>query len=349
MTDSHDNFNATEAASVLLRDFRERRLAFHAFDEYDNAMAQMRTSASGKIDELQEPLKSIASRLFSITDKGFFLFQVCEWKLDYLAEALIHAIEAKNPISLANNARALVEHLAALVAIAKELEKLQERLHGQGQEKVILQALEKTETFIHRAYYGKSPKVATKLSEQALHVNDCLKVLKGEVPDIEEIYDFLCEYVHPNHGSNALVSTGQLASGRLNPPEAFHRETLDRLRRYCSLCMLFLRDRGIEHGAIFVKLQNAFELCFAKGAKVSNVFTVKAPKPDGDGKSKETAYFFRKARTAFEAMRLCCEFLENEGYEIQSRQNGGLGDGVIYDIYQTDKGTIWFKVPTISG
>lgn len=110
MTEAHINYNATEAAIALLRDFRARRLLFHAFDQYDEAMKQMRTSASEKIETLDDPLKSIASRLFSITDKGFYLFQVCEWKLDYLAESLIHAIEAKNPLSLANNARALVEH-----------------------------------------------------------------------------------------------------------------------------------------------------------------------------------------------------------------------------------------------
>ena len=347
MTDPHTDYNATEAAIILLNDFRERRQAFHAFDDYDRAMTQMRENASGKIASLQEPIKLIASRLFAITDKGFFLLQACECKIDYLAEALIHAIEAENPISLANNARALVEHLAAFVAITKELEKLHEKLHGQGQEKAIHQAMQKAEIFIHRAYYGKSPKIASETSEQALHVNDCLKVLKEEVPDIEDVYDFLCEYVHPNHGSNALVSTGQLGSGRLNPPAEFHRETLDRLRRYCSLCMLFLRERGIEHGAIFIKLQNLFELCLASGAKVNNVFAVKAPKPDGDGKSKETAYFFRKARTVFEAIGLCREFLAKEGYEIRSGRNGGLGNGVIYDIYETDKGTVWFKVPTI--
>lgn len=210
---------------------------------------------------------------------------------------------------------------------------------------MIHQAMDRAETFLHRAYYGKSRKIASEEDEQAIHVNDYLKALKKEVSDIEDVYDFLCEYVHPNYGSNILVSTGRLASGRLNPPEEFHRETLDRLQRYCFLCMLFLRGRGIEHGAIFIKLQNLFELCFARGAKVNNVFSIKVPKPDGDGKSRETAFFFPKARTAYEAISLCYEFLAKEGYKVLGRHNGGLGAGVIYDVYQTDKGTIWFKVP----
>lgn len=344
MADNQTDYNAAEAATILLRDYRERRQAFHAFDDYDKAMSNMRHTASAKIDKLDEPLKTIATKLFSITDKGFFLFQVCEWKLDYLAEALIHAIDAKNPLALANNARALVEHLAALVAIVEELELLEISLRGQGQEKAINDALGKTEKFIHRGFYGKSPKLTNDKNEQALHVNDCLRALKKEVADIEDVYDFLCEYVHPNHGSNLLVSTGELGSGRLNPPEEFHRETLDRLRRYCSLCMLFLREGGVQHGSVFIRLQDLLELSFSPNAKVANVFSIKAPQPEGDGKSRDTAFFFPKARTTMEEIKLSHEFLGNEGYNIQKRENGGVTDEFIYDVYTTDKGTVWFKV-----
>jgi len=134
MEDSCTGFNAAQAAIIVLNDYRQRRQEFRAYDDYDQAMKQMRESSSGKIEALEEPLKSIASRLFSIADQGFFLFQVCEWKIDYIAEALIHSIEAKNPISLANNTRALIEHLAALVATVKELQKLLAKLRGQGQD-----------------------------------------------------------------------------------------------------------------------------------------------------------------------------------------------------------------------
>ena len=347
MADNQTGYNATEAATILLKDYRERRQAFHAFDDYDRAMSDMRHTTSARIHGLNEPLKTIAARLLSITDKAFFLFQVCEWKLDYLAEALIHAIDAKNPLALANNARALVEHLAALAAIVQELERLEDGLLGQGQEKAINDALGKAEKFIYRSFYGKSPKLTNNKNEQALHVNDCLKALKREVADIEDVYDFLCEYVHPNHGSNLLVSTGQLGSGRLNPPEDFHRETLDRLRRYCSLCMLFLSEHGIQYGSVFVRLQGLLELCFSPGVKVAKVFSTKSAQPRGDGESKDTAYFFPKARTAMEAIKLAYEFLEKEGYNVQKREIGGFVDGFIYDVYTTNKGMVWFKAPKI--
>jgi len=349
MAGNQPHYNAAEAATFLLKEYRKQQQAFHAFDDYDKVMAHMRSTASAKIEKLDEPLKTIATRLLSITDKGFFLFHVCGWKLDYLAEALIHAIDAKNPLALANNARALVEHLAALVAIVEELGQLEISLRGQGQEKAINDALGKAEKFIHRGFYGKSPKLTNDKNEQAHHVNDYVKALKKEVAGIEDVYDFLCEYVHPNYGSNLLVSSGQLSSGRLNPPEEFHRETLDRLRGYCSLCMLFLKKRGNQHGAVFIRLQDLLELCFGRGAKLTSVFSLKASTPEGDGKSGDTAFFFPKARTSMEAIRMCNGYLEKEGYKegykVHKRENHGVADGFVYNVYTTDKGTVWFKNP----
>jgi len=348
MPDNQIDYNATEAATILLKDYRERRHAFHVFDDYDSAMSNMRLNASARLHELSEPLKTVAARLLSINEKAFFLFQVCEWKLDYLAEALIHAIEANNPLALANNARALVEHLAALAAIVQELERLENTMLGQGEEKAINDALDKAERFIYRSFYGKSPKLTNNKNQQALHINDCLKALKKEVADIEDVYDFLCEYVHPNHGSNVLVSTGHLGTGRLNPSEDFHRETLDRLRRYCSLCMLFLREHGIQYGSIFIKLQHLFEKCFSTDAKISNVFSARGGQLRGDGKSQDTAYFFPKARTAMEAIKLTYEFLKKENYIVQRQEVGAIIDEFVYDVYVTSKGMIWFKMPKVA-
>jgi len=336
-------YNATDAATILLKDYRERQQDFHVFDDYN----RLRNNAQENIGILDEPLKTIAIRLYDITNNGFFLIQVCGWKIDYLAEALIHAIEAKNPLALANNTRALVEHLAALVMIIEKLEQLEKNLCGQGSEKTINDALVQAEKFVYRSFYGKSPKLTSDKNEQALHINDCLKILKKEVDNIEDVYDFLCEYVHPNYGSNLLVSTGQLGKGRLNPPEEFHRDILDRICRCCSHSMLFLKEHDIQFGSVFVRLQGLLELCFNQGAKVTSVFSFKTPKPEGDGKSRDTAFYFRNARTNMEAIKLCYEFLEKEGNEVRKRDIGGIVNGFIYDIYTTNKGTVWFKVPMV--
>src|SRR6478752_5191404 len=108
MTDESENTSSPGTLIGLLRDYRAERETFHVFDDYDASMAAMRTRVSNELAQLDHPLKSLATRLLTVADRGFFLLHVAEWKIDYLAEALIHAIEDDNPIALANNTRAVV-------------------------------------------------------------------------------------------------------------------------------------------------------------------------------------------------------------------------------------------------
>ncbi|MFT5923751.1 MAG: hypothetical protein ACI9LE_000737 [Paraglaciecola sp.] len=71
----------------------------------------------------------------------------------------------------------------------------------------------------------------------------------------------------------------------------------------------------------------------------------------GDGKSKETAFYFKKARTSQEAMKLSYQYLKEVGYEVnlEDKQNGGVEDGHAFHIWITHLGTIWFKIPFFEG
>lgn len=342
------NYTATEALELLLNDFRERRKEFSAISDYDDSMMQMRQEYRQQIKKITGPLKSIAENLFEISDQSFFLFQVIDWKINYLAEGLLHAVQLKNPLTLANNARALVEHIAMIAWVGSKINQLEESLRGQQSEAAIQGALEKTKTSLRQAYYGKSSKVAAagEKEEKSIHINDLLKVLSKDIENIEEMYDLLCEYVHPNYGSNMLVSTGNLASGKLNPPEEFNRETIDKLRRICSYCMIYLRNEVTGHLASPIRIQDLIDRCFIRGVKLQNVFTIKEAKPVGDGKSKATAYHFPKARTPQEAIQLTYQFLEDEGYKLSDvKEIGGIEAGYIYNVHHTNKEKIWVKVP----
>jgi hypothetical protein len=337
-----------ELATLLLREYHDHRDHFRMFEDFDNAMAGMQSSVEKKLEQSREPLKTVAERLFKLSRDGFFLVQVCEWKITYIAEALLHSIETRNHLSLANNSRALIEHVAALVFILEALKSLRESLAGQGSETKIKEAISKTEMVLHRAYYGTSPKGKNK-TEAAPHIeSECLAAFEKHVKDIREAYDFLCEYVHPNYGSNMLVSTGQLGRGRLNPSPEFHKDTIDRICRYCSLTMLFLRDQAVSISGNLVHLKDLVDRCLSnKGGKISSVFTLKSAIPEGNGESKETAFFFPKARTPAEAIELTYRYLEESGIKlVGDRQNAGICEGFIYDVYPTSRGRIWFKIPT---
>jgi hypothetical protein len=226
------------------------------------------------------------------------------------------------------------------------LKSLRESLAGQGSETRIKEAISRTESLLHRAYYGKSPKGKNK-AEAAPHIeSECLAAFEKHVKDIRAVYDFLCEYVHPNYGSNILVSTGQLGTGRLNPSPELHKDIIDRVCRYCSLTMLFLRDQAVPISASLMHLKDLVDRCLSKGAKISNVFAKRNAIPEGSGESKETAFFFPKARTPAEAIELSYRYLDESGIElVGDRQNAGISDGFIYDVYPTSRGRIWFRIP----
>jgi hypothetical protein len=84
---------------------------------------------------------------------------------------------------------------------------------------------------------------------------------------------------------------------------------------------------------------------------MSNDLSEKMSTLSGDGKSKETAFNFKKARTSQEAMKLSYQYLKEVGYEVnlEDKQNGGVEDGHAFHIWKTHLGTIWFKIPFFEG
>lgn len=206
-----------------------------------------------------------------------------------------------------------------------------------------------TENYIHRAYYGVNSKNPNKSTTKALHINDQIKVFSEEIQNINEKYDFLCEYVHPNFGSNALVSSGTISSGKLNPSEETNREHLDKIRSICSFCMLYLNDDALQHLSGPLRLKTHFlDHFFKPGAKINNIFSTKTPHPIGDGRTKSTAFYFTKARSAAESVQLTYEYFNLEGYIVFVKKIGDIDDKYFYDVFNTNKGEVWVKTPRIN-
>jgi hypothetical protein len=333
-----------ESAAILLREFREHREQFHVLYDFDDAMSGMRQSVEERLGIVSGPLKTVAERLFKISRDGFFLIQVCELKISYIAEALLHSITVENPLSLASNTRGLIEHLAALMLVVQTMEKLGEALEGQGNESKINESLIKAETMLNRSYYGKSPKSGKK-DQTAPHIeSECIVALKKHIPEIREMYDFLCEYVHPNYGSNLLVSSGELGRGRLNSHAEIHKNTIEKFCNYCVAAMRFLKNDAIRIAAQFHRLNELVDRCLIPGAKISNAFCRRSATPDGDGGSKDTAFFFPRARTPLEEREMCFIFLQESGLMLTANPEiGAFADDFIYEIYPTNKGKLWFK------
>lgn len=323
----------------IVQFMRSRRLkTFRAgFDAWSSEIEQ----------NVSDPaLAVVAKNLLTISYDALFVHEVCGWKLLHLVRALAHAIESDNPVSIANNSRAMLEQVAAIAMVNSIVDKLLSDLENQGSEAKITDALSRASTALHRSYYGTSPKLEKEKSKQAHHIHDSLKAL-GEIhPEVPEIYDYLCEYVHPNFGSNTLVSDGELGRGSLEPDPETLSGVLKRMCQYCVFVLALHDELDNSSRATMAKLADLASICGTKGVKIQNLFVKRSARPEGDGKSKETAYFFPKARSSIEAIALIYDFLAELGAEPSGPKSiGAMEGGMIFDVVPTTKGTFWFKVP----
>ncbi len=113
------------------------------------------------------------------------------------------------------------------------------------------------------------------------------------------------------------------------------RETIER-------CAALDWDLVIGITRNLLKIENWTKLANSKEAKLSQLFSIRASH-SGDGKSKETAIHFKKARTHNEAIQAFYKYLEQEGIALHRRRLAGIEDGYLFDIALTDRGPLWVK------
>ena len=77
---------------------------------------------------------------------------------------------------------------------------------------------------------------------------------------------------------------------------------------------------------------------------MTTIFSEKCLAHEGDGKSKETAICFSKARTHLEAVKIIHRFLKESRMDVVGRQQiAGMESGFLYEIIPTNLGDVWFK------
>ena len=289
-------------------------------------------------------------RLRTLAHDTFFVQEVCNGKLFKLSEWLAWSIEAENTVALATGVRSLLEHVAVWNQVNHSLAGCLDRLENQSSSNKIDESLSRAEKLVKRAYYGSGGS-----NLKPLHVNDSLKLLNKSVnSQATVLYDFLCNFVHPNYGSNQLVSSGELGQGVVSV-DASPIE-LQRFPNKCYLIAIacfdfFLRE---EHRLVtnLSILSDYAQRCDSPRAKIRKVFTVRAASPEGDGRTPETAFTFPKALTHLEEVRMVHQYLESRGIHLGE-------DGTIKELasitplkecWHTPQGKIFFNYrhkPTI--
>ena len=96
-----------------------------------------------------------------------------------------------------------------------------------------------------------------------------------------KVYDYLCEFVHPNYGGNLLVSSGNLGKGIIGSKKLEDKNIEQMLNVICSV-IEHLGFKKLVNPTLTWQLEHYVELCFIPKAKLSSIFSVKKAVPIGD-------------------------------------------------------------------
>jgi hypothetical protein len=288
------------------------------------------------------PSQRIAADLLKVCRYFMFLQRVAEIKIKYVVNGLQWAIADKNPIVEFALLRSLIEHLAALCFQADKIYTLEQKLKGNNNEQKINEALASCVQALERLFYGQSADPHARYKR--FHTNDFLESLEQRVGEIHDVYNYLCDFVHPNYGSNLLVSSGNLGSGVLDPPADTHADHLIRACSYAIKALNEVGDVARTAGATLARVSDYITIATMPNQSAGSIFSRKALRFEGTGKSKQDAIFFRNARTSAEAVGMIYRYLEEQGLRVTGvKAHGGIEGGFIFDVFPTNRGSIWFK------
>jgi hypothetical protein len=327
-----------------MQDFNEASTRLSVLDDFSEKFSERRKLFESLDAHMPQDLKEIAIAFEDIIEKFLFVTLVNRRKIDGIVSLLIFSINSKNPIALAQGVRALVEHACILCMVAYEIEKLKVGIKGQNEIEKIRAVLSRSEIFLYRCYFGKSGKVVKEKGSQALHINDGLDALKARLPSVIDDYDYLCEFVHPNYGSNLLVSVSEIQKYITSLDSNFDRIEINRMVSIGGKVLSEIESNELFIYSLCGILSSIANRFTAYDAKITNIFSVRKPVIKGNGKSKETALYVTNGRDSGEEIEFIYGYLDKNSFNVYGRAMVGMEDGFIYDLYKTNKGEVWVKI-----
>ena len=300
-------------------------------------------------------IAAISSMLEQVLLEFWYVYSLTKVKLKYIYKAADSSVEDENYIAVAYSARAIMEHVATFSYVLAKTESAVSELNGQSSYEKQKTSLRKLNKFYSAFYYGGGSKDTRGHGvNKPIHVGGSIRSLNDRFGNLEadadeeaynplyhgtmteedavawygiyfsyppsngvvkNDYDLLCDFVHPNYGSNFLVSSGSLASGSLGIKTA-ESERLNKLfLQKCLRYWLYFEDMEKSCIGSCERLYSWLQRAKKKGAKSSKVFSIKPPKWLGDGASVQTAYYFPSARDRQEEGEMFLALLTTLGGE----------------------------------
>lgn len=296
--------------------------------------------------EREKEIGILAVGFCLLKNQYLFLVHVIEAKLTYLMRSMVHALNTDNHLLLALCVRSLIEHSASLCYLVHSTRTFLDNVSGSRDFRTINAKLEELRSVYVRMFYGTRFFKKEGLVD-ALQVGKLLdKYLASEVADIRTAYNFLSDFVHPNFGSNVLVSSGELGEGIIDPPIEDKKEIIEQVLRITATLIEYLEQKTLDFARAGIQLDDWLHRALHPSTSLSTLLIDITPEFVGDGAAKQTAIFFTNARTHLEHTSMQERYIKQFGLQIVGqRYTAAIEDGFIYDVYPTRTGTLWFKVP----
>jgi hypothetical protein len=309
------------------------------------------------IDTYREAIKNrpeeVARCLIAIAQAAqaiAFCQQTVEHKLASLAQAAMFAMNERSPLVLAMVARSVLEHASTLAYLSNIACRCTEKISGSGDVVRASKALSELVEVCREMHFG-SGQLAT--GKRPIHVHDAIKAMNQHLPDVMRGYDFLSDFVHPNHGSNMLVAVGGPGEGVVGVEAADHPSVIHARRamvRLLAATIMASRNVTLHLAHSVCQLDNWFIRGLDEKCKSTRIFAPARTAIIGDGRSRESAYRFPKAATAAEHIQLQIAWVRLN-LPTDAVRTSEPNDVWIFDVYQhgNPPQQVWFKVPSANG
>ena len=293
----------------------------------------------------ERELGIIAVGLCRLKNQYLFLNRIIETKLTYLVRSMIFGLNDDNHLLLALCSRSLIEHAASLSYLIEWTNRILERTKGTMEYKSINKNLEELYTIYRKIFYGTRFFKNEGLIEATNVLTLVDKYLSPEIKDVRKYYDYLSDFVHPNFGSNVLVSSGELGEGIVDPSIEEKKEIIENILQITGVIIKYVDYKVLDFASLGILIDNYLQKALHPDTTLSTLFVEPLLEYMGDGKSKETAIFFINVTTKAEHIMMQYEFMRKQGIKSTMQLIGGIEGDYIYDVHETQKGKLWFKVP----
>ena len=293
-----------------------------------------------KVEEFADEDRLVFELLSQLIKKIEHVFRINNFKIrSYIAGVLrplqTNADLGELSLITAPLSRAVYEIIAVETFLLEELERKWRNTKNQKKYDTAVRHLEGQIRLINKGY-------------QKTNVIKGVEALGRRYNRSEEersTYDFFCEYVHPNQGTNKLFNEGDLGDGELGPNSNLARTVITVFLLRVEQVLMNRNGQYRDLIGLWLDMKSKRDRFVSGKYTIANILTDKNPKLEKrrDGLSRENAIRFLNADDHQELISFQYQHLSSRNIESSQKRLEKVG-GIYFDVHSTAIGEIWFEL-----